>query len=437
MARSETHTRPSDRRVTSRYFDTVSTPSGAPIDYNTAFNSTPIPKTPPRKRPLPRAQLEVVIPPYRPKRKPALPPAAEDLPNALRNMPDLSKFAYAPPKTPHRQNTALDLVVPQRDSTVSRFFATNPTGVQRALAPTPLHHHPKPKGSGAVGEPSAPTKKGPRKRKASSSVSTDLNNEKKVKLDICTSLVADNPWKLIIAVSLLNKTRGALSIPVFWEIMDKWPTPEALAIASSDELSQVMAGLGLQNTRANRFIQLSLQYITDPPNRDCLHRSRCPTQTPKKRTPKKVVSFNTTTEIAPPLANGQRQKSVVPQAGESISDPAVEPQVRYPPTPISHLPGVGRYALDSYRIFSPTLSGGGAPQDEQACLQNLLSPNYNSNEAEPEWKKVLPEDKELQKYLVNLALGTRRSTLGARKRIKWSTEAQRPVELTTLVLTDL
>lgn len=46
---------------------------------------------------------------------------------------------------------------------------------------------------------------------------------------------------------------------------------------------------------------------------------------------------------------------------------------RYPPTCISHLPGSGPYALDSYRIFCG---------------------------AEDEWKVVAPADKELVKYLV-------------------------------------
>jgi hypothetical protein len=45
----------------------------------------------------------------------------------------------------------------------------------------------------------------------------------------------------------------------------------------------------------------------------------------------------------------------------------------YPPTAISHLPGCGKYALDSYRIF---------------CMGG------------EEWKHVMPEDKELNKYLV-------------------------------------
>lgn len=37
--------------------------------------------------------------------------------------------------------------------------------------------------------------------------------------------VADDPWKLLIAVTLLNKTSGKLAVPAFWDIMKKWPTP--------------------------------------------------------------------------------------------------------------------------------------------------------------------------------------------------------------------
>ena len=50
-------------------------------------------------------------------------------------------------------------------------------------------------------------------------------------------------------------------------------------------------------------------------------------------------------------------------------------KVPYPPTPISHIPGCGPYALDSYRIF---------------CT------------GDDEWKKVRPTDKELTRYLVSL-----------------------------------
>jgi hypothetical protein len=47
---------------------------------------------------------------------------------------------------------------------------------------------------------------------------------------------------------------------------------------------------------------------------------------------------------------------------------------------IAHLPGMGPYALDSYRIF---------------CRDRLRE----VEEGEPEWKRVLPLDKDLKPYL--------------------------------------
>ena len=55
---------------------------------------------------------------------------------------------------------------------------------------------------------------------------------------------------------------------------------------------------------------------------------------------------------------------------------------RYPSTPISHFPGIGPYALDSYRIFCDS---------------------YN-NPASEEWKDVMPTDKELIRFLVSISL---------------------------------
>jgi methyl-CpG-binding domain protein 4 len=58
---------------------------------------------------------------------------------------------------------------------------------------------------------------------------------------------------------------------------------------------------------------------------------------------------------------------------------------------ISHLPGVGAYALDSFRIFHRDLLRG-------------LSIGWNGEGAteedfEPEWKRVVPWDKELRAFL--------------------------------------
>lgn len=99
--------------------------------------------------------------------------------------------------------------------------------------------------------------------------------------------------------------------------------------------------LGTQRVRSRRLILLSRAYLQEPPSIYDLRSSKstklCSSSAPLRTT------------------------------------------TAYPATPISHLPGTGRYALDSYRIF---------------CTQkhNLTS---------EEWKTVLPTDKELVRYLVS------------------------------------
>ncbi|KAJ7235875.1 DNA glycosylase [Mycena haematopus] len=143
----------------------------------------------------------------------------------------------------------------------------------------------------------------------------------------------DGPWKLLVAVTLLNKTAGKLAIPVFWSIMAAWPTAWALSQAPESEIVALIRPLGTQNVRAKRLIDLSRIYLQDPPSLRDERPSRA---------------------MGPPISPKKRQK--------------------YPPTPISHLPGAGVYALDSYRIF---------------C----------SGPASQEWKDVNPSDKELIRYL--------------------------------------
>jgi methyl-CpG-binding domain protein 4 len=166
--------------------------------------------------------------------------------------------------------------------------------------------------------------------------------------------VSDDPWKLLIAVMLLNKTSGTIAIPIFWQILNRWPTPLLLSQGatsffllrpritdasnlSADELELIdfIRRLGLQRTRSKRLILLSKMYLDDPP-------------TPDNLRPSTFKIF-----------------------GEW-----------YKPTPVSHLPGSGAYALDSYRIF------------------------YSGDKHDPqEWKFVMPSDKELIRHLVRCFRG--------------------------------
>lgn len=183
--------------------------------------------------------------------------------------------------------------------------------------------------------------------------------------------VADDPWKLLVAVTLLNKTAGKLAIPVFYNILKRWPTPYDLSQgkytvimpsywrvdpfpidypADESELVDVIRRLGTQNIRTKRLIAISRAYVQDPPSiYDMRSSSKISTQ------PRRTSRF-----FSLPIAS----------VGRSV----------YTATPISHYPGTGRYALDSYRIFSTVCDDPGSE----------------------EWKTVLPTDKELILFLVHI-----------------------------------
>ncbi|EJF55730.1 hypothetical protein DICSQDRAFT_73043 [Dichomitus squalens LYAD-421 SS1] len=149
--------------------------------------------------------------------------------------------------------------------------------------------------------------------------------------------VLHSPWKVLVAVTLLNKTAGQKAIPVFFEVMEHWPTPAALAEAPLSLLFELLKDLGLGDMRSQRLVDISQAFLSDPPQAGILRPS-------PGRTTALLLS----------------------------DDSIVVKDVKYPPTPISHIPGCGPYALDSYRIFC---TGG------------------------DEWRSVRPTDKELVKYL--------------------------------------
>ncbi|KAI0687938.1 DNA glycosylase [Cerioporus squamosus] len=169
------------------------------------------------------------------------------------------------------------------------------------------------------------------------SAMTELYHAKPI---LIQDYVSHSPWKVLVAVTLLNKTAGKKSIPVFFQITDKWPTPHDLAQAPLYELYELLKDLGFGQKRSQRLLDISRSFLLDPPD---------PTR------PRPSRGYTTVLSLSAPHAN-----------------PAHVRKVRYPPTPVSHLPGSGPYALDSYRIF--------------------CSPDA-------EWKSVRPTDKELTKYL--------------------------------------
>lgn len=174
--------------------------------------------------------------------------------------------------------------------------------------------------------------------------------------------LSHDPFRLLIAVIFLNKTRGSVALPVFYELMQRYPTPADLAAANQEDVVEIIQHLGLQNQRAKKCINLAKAWLERPPEKGKRYR---------------VLHY-------PKRDDG---KDVGP--GDIIDEE--DERVAWE---IGQLPGVGVYAIDSWRIFCrDDLRGspGGLPKE--------LTAEAKEEELQKEWTRVLAGDKELRAYL--------------------------------------
>lgn len=66
-------------------------------------------------------------------------------------------------------------------------------------------------------------------------------------------------WRVLVCCALLNRCHGAVAKDILAEVLRRWPTPGALAIAGPD-LERVIARLGLSVGRAANLRNLSCDY---------------------------------------------------------------------------------------------------------------------------------------------------------------------------------
>lgn len=170
----------------------------------------------------------------------------------------------------------------------------------------------------------------------------------------------NEPFKLLIAVIFLNKTRGQTAMPIYNQLMTKYTTPLALSEAKVDDISTIIWHLGLQTQRAKKLINLASAWTSSPPQLARRYRT---------------VNY-------PTEGDGRTLKpSELITEDADLCAGALE---------IGHLPGCGPYAWDSWRIFCRDVLRG-------------VAEDYNGAGAdagfEPEWKRVVPLDKELRAFL--------------------------------------
>jgi methyl-CpG-binding domain protein 4 len=59
-----------------------------------------------------------------------------------------------------------------------------------------------------------------------------------------------DPWRVIVASVLLNRTSHLAVRPILMELFEKWPSPSALGRADVEDLAALLRPLGLHRRRA-------------------------------------------------------------------------------------------------------------------------------------------------------------------------------------------
>ncbi|KAJ9627557.1 hypothetical protein H2204_009596 [Knufia peltigerae] len=194
--------------------------------------------------------------------------------------------------------------------------------------------------------------------------------------------LAHDPFRLLIATIFLNKTPGERAMPVFYQLMSRYPTPLALSKAQAGDITSIIYVLGFQNQRARKCVAMARAWVERPPERGKRYR-----------------------KLHYPTKGDGKDVGV----DEVIDDDETDARVAWE---ISHLPGLGPYSHDSWRMFcrdelrglSTGWNGEGRNSSSSHNDQDYHEYEKPENKTktknfEPEWKRVVPLDKELRAWL--------------------------------------
>ncbi|USP78094.1 hypothetical protein yc1106_05368 [Curvularia clavata] len=176
-------------------------------------------------------------------------------------------------------------------------------------------------------------------------------NLQPAKFGLIQERICDSLYALVVQAILWNQTRGDMARPVLFQLLSAYPSPDELSAAPLPELINMLQPIGLHRIRATRLIALAEAWLAAPPCKERRYRRL------------HYPNHGCGADVKP---------------GEVLG-----PDDEREGWEIAHLPGMGAYALDSYRIFY---------RDRLRGVEGL-------NGIEPEWKRVIPTDKELKPYL--------------------------------------
>jgi hypothetical protein len=183
---------------------------------------------------------------------------------------------------------------------------------------------------------------------------------------------AREPFWLLVAITFLIRTKGAAAVPVFLTLKDKFPTPEAIAdAANSQEILDLIRHLGLAKNRLGILQKYAQLFIGKPPRAGTVYRVR--------NYDSRDVDISLVNIMTSPATNLESPKAM----------PETEDQDHPEAWEIGHMTQ-GKYAVDSWRIFC---------RDELLGRAEDWTGTGRGPEFQPEWMRVMPDDKELRAYL--------------------------------------
>lgn len=201
--------------------------------------------------------------------------------------------------------------------------------------------------------------------------------------------LASDPFRLLIVVTFLIKVRGTVAIPLFRQLMARFPTPEALAGADPVEIINLIRPLGLSVNRCAVIQKYARMWIECPSCREKRYGVKNYPRVGDARDVKVGEEFGCEPD------DFYYQGGKVSRGGDEGDNTSInafklaKENAIGSAWEIGHLTQ-GPYALDSWRIF---------------CRDKLLgrAEDWKGKgrhpEFQPEWMRVLPRDKELRACL--------------------------------------
>lgn len=71
-----------------------------------------------------------------------------------------------------------------------------------------------------------------------------------------------DPWKMLVGCIMLNQTSNKNVRQVIYTFFDRWPTPQSVVNAVTEDIVEHIRPLGFYNIRARRLQRFSHEYIT-------------------------------------------------------------------------------------------------------------------------------------------------------------------------------